>query len=127
MLQAAWSSFVFDFAARQKMGGTSMAYFTTMQLPVPGPRTRLDHIEPEWVDSRVDRLNGWVADADERARLRAELDAYFFHLYGLDRDEVDYVMETFPIMKRKDEAKHGTFRTKDLILDAYDALTVAVG
>ena len=34
--------------------------------------------------------------------LRAELDAAFFHLYGIDRDDVDYIMETFPIVKRKD-------------------------
>lgn len=123
-LQGAWSSFVFDFAARQKMGGTSMAYFTTMQLPVPAPGARLPHIGSEWVGTRVDRLNGWIVDPDDRARLRAELDAYFFHLYGLDRDEIDYVMETFPIVKRKDEAEHGTFRTKDLIVAAYDNLAV---
>lgn len=34
-----------------------------------------------------------------------ELEAAFFHLYGLCRDEVEYVMETFPIVKRKDEAQ----------------------
>lgn len=125
MLQAAWSAFVFDFAARQKMGGTSMAYFTTMQLPVPHPASHLPQADAGWVASRVDRLNGWIADADERSRIRAELDAYFFHLYGLDRDDVDYVMETFPIVKRKDQAQHGTFRTKELILAAYDDLTAA--
>jgi uncharacterized BrkB/YihY/UPF0761 family membrane protein len=31
-------------------------------------------------------------------------------------------MDTFPILKRKDEAKHGTYRTKDTILQIYDAL-----
>ena len=45
--------------------------------------------------------------------MRAELDAAFFHLYGIDRDDVDYIMETFPIVKRKDIAAHGTYRTKD--------------
>jgi hypothetical protein len=127
MLQAAWSSFVCDYAARQKIGGTSMKYFTFMQLPVPAPTAHLPHVDDEWVGSRVDRLNGWVADVGERAAVRAELDAYFFHLYGLARDDVDYVMETFPIVKRKDEALYGTFRTKDLILAAYDKLAVAAG
>ncbi len=125
-LQAAWSSFVFDYVARQKLGGTSMAYFTTIQLPVPAPTARLDHIDHEWVGARVDRLNAWVADADERARLRAELDAYVFHLYGVNRDDVEYVMETFPIVRRKDEANHGKFRTKELILAAYDKLAEVV-
>ena len=38
------------------------------------------------------------------------------------RDDVDYIMETFPIVKRKDEAAHGEFRTKRLILEAYDQM-----
>ncbi|MGV0741018.1 Eco57I restriction-modification methylase domain-containing protein [Mycolicibacterium sp. XJ870] len=126
-LQAALTSFALDFAARQKIGGTNASFFLIEQLPVPGPSAHLVQVDAEWVGSRVDRLNGWVTDIDERARVRAELDAYFFHLYGLDRDDVDYVMETFPIVRRKDEANHGTFRTKDLILAAYDELAVATG
>lgn len=38
---------------------------------------------------------------------RRELDAAYFHLYGIARDDVDYIMETFPIVKRKDVAAHG--------------------
>lgn len=125
MLQAALTSYALDFAARQKIGGTNASFFLIEQLPVPAPGTQLVRVDTEWVGSRVDRLNGWVADIDERSRIRAELDAYFFHLYGLDRDDVDYVMETFPIAKRKDVAQHGSFRTKDLILAAYDALADA--
>ena len=49
----------------------------------------------------------------------------FFHLYGIDRDDVDYIMETFPIVKRKDIAAHGTYRTKDKILEIYDAMAKA--
>jgi hypothetical protein len=125
MLQAALTSFAMDFAARQKIGGTNASFFLIEQLPVPDPGAKLTEVDSEWIDSRVDRLNGWVVDVDERSRIRAELDAYFFHLYGLDRDDVDYVMETFPIVKRKDEAQHGTFRTKELILAAYDDLAAA--
>ena len=64
-------------------------------------------------------------DEDRRFVMRAELDAAFFHLYGIDRDDVDYIMETFPIVKRKDIAAHGTYRTKDLILEIYDAMAEA--
>ena len=35
-------------------------------------------------------------------------------------------METFPIVKRKDEAKHGEYRTKRVILEIYDALQQAM-
>ncbi len=34
-------------------------------------------------------------------------------------------METFPIVKRKDEAAHGEFRTKRVILEIYDAMAEA--
>lgn len=39
------------------------------------------------------RLNKW--DDAERAELMAELDAAFFHLYGIDRDDVEYILSTF--------------------------------
>ena len=39
------------------------------------------------------------------------------HLYGLDREEAEYVMETFPIVRRKDEAAHGEYLTKRLVLE----------
>jgi hypothetical protein len=39
------------------------------------------------------RLNRW--DASERIELMAELDAAFFHLYGIDRDDVEYILSTF--------------------------------
>lgn len=61
-------------------------------------------------------------EPNRRSQLRAELDAACFHLYGLDREEVEYVMETFPIVRRKDEATHGEFLTKRLILERYDEL-----
>jgi len=35
-------------------------------------------------------------------------------------------MDTFPIVKRKDEAKHGGYRTKRVILEIYDAMRQAM-
>ena len=58
--------------------------------------------------------------------LRCELDAAYFHLYGIERDDVDYIMETFPIVKRKDEAAHGEYRTKRVILEIYDEMQRAM-
>jgi hypothetical protein len=49
---------------------------------------------------------------ERRFLLRCELDAAYFHLYGIERDDVDYTMETFPIVKRKDEKLYGEYRTK---------------
>ena len=49
-----------------------------------------------------------------------------FHLYGIERDDVDHIMETFPIVKRKDEQKHGECRSKRIILEIYDAMAHAM-
>jgi len=84
-------------------------------------------------------------DAHRRFLIRCELDAAFFHLYlgtpqewkkqgskelleyfPTPRDAVDYMMETFPIVKRKDEEKYGEFRTKLQILDIYDRMQHAI-
>jgi len=35
-------------------------------------------------------------------------------------------METFPIVKRKDEQKYGEYRTKLVILECYDAMAEAM-
>jgi hypothetical protein len=65
-------------------------------------------------------------DEDRRFLLRCELDAAYFHLYGIARDDVDYILETFPIVKRKEIARHGEYRTKRVILEMYDAMAAAM-
>ena len=52
----------------------------------------------------------------------ARLNAFYFHLYGLSREDTAYVLDTFPIVRRQDEAAFGTYRTKDLILAYMNAL-----
>lgn len=128
--QAVWASFAFDYVARQKMGGTSMSYFTFMQLPMPMPdqiatcQVPLAIPASDWIAERVDRLNArpTLTNQDQRAVWRAELDALAFHVYGVGRDDADYILDTFSIVRRQDEATHGEFRTKRLILAAYDAM-----
>ena len=92
-------------------------------------------------------------DEARRFLLRCELDAAFFHLYlpsnqdgtwkkvdnendaelaslttafPTPRHAVDYIMDTFPIVRRKDEAAHGEYRTKQTILQMYDAMQEAI-
>jgi len=64
----------------------------------------------------------FVWDEERRAHLRAELDGLYAHLYGLTRDELAYILDTFPIVRRKDEARWGEYRTKRLVLEAYEKL-----
>ena len=64
----------------------------------------------------------FIWDEEERRHLRARLDALYFHLYGLSREEADYVLGTFPIIRSKDEERSGSYRTRDLILAYMNAL-----
>ena len=146
-LLPALDSCVFDYCARQKLGGTSLKYYVMKQLPVLPP-AQLAESPPwqrsgsaaEWTLPRVLELTytawdlygfardlGWDGppfryDPERRALLRAELDAAFFHLYGIERDDVDYIMDTLPIVRKHDEQAHGEYRTKRLVLEAYDAM-----
>jgi hypothetical protein len=140
-LVANLSSFALDFAARQKVGGTHLSFFTAQQLPILTPQQIAPHadaITPRILELTYtahdmapfardlgDAGTPFRWDEDRRAVIRAELDALFFHLYGLDRDDTAYVLDTFPIVKRKDKEKYGTYRTKDLILAEYDRMEAA--
>ena len=59
---------------------------------------------------------------EDRRHLRARLDALYFHLYGLSRDDAGYVLDTFPIVRREDEKAFGHYRTRALILAYMNAL-----
>jgi hypothetical protein len=147
-LVAIQSSLVFDFIGRQKIGGNHMALMTWKQLPVPGPVDLDPHVSfvlpraLELVYTAYD-LGGLARDLrdfrgpykwDEtrRALIRAELDGYFFHLYGIERDDVDYILETFQTddggLKNNEIRRYGEYRTKRMVLDAYDRMaTVGTG
>ena len=143
-------AFAFDFIARQKLGGTHMSGFIVEQLPFFRPEF-YDHPAPwsapetlrGWIHRRVLELTYTAWDLEPFAKdvgyvgppfrwnparrflLRAELDAAFFHLYGLSRDEVDYILDTFPIVRKHDEKAHDEYRTKRVILEIYDAMADA--
>jgi hypothetical protein len=146
---AAASSLVFDYAARQKLGGTNLNFFYLEQLPVPSPDQVTLPVE-NFIVPRVLELTytshslapfardlgyegppfGW--DEDRRALLRAELDAFYARAYGLDRDELRYILdpadvkgpdypsETFRVLKEKEIRLHGEYRTRRLVLEAWD-------
>ena len=63
--------------------------------------------------------------ARERLELTAELDAAFFLLYGICRDDVQYILGTFRGLGREDESGAALFGADDGILDAYDRLAGA--
>jgi hypothetical protein len=146
-LVANLNSFVFDYFARQKVTGLSLSYFILKQLPTISPKEYQKECTwaPEnnlrdWILSRVLELIYTASDLQAFARdcgylcppfmwnkerrfiLRCELDAAFFHLYGIHRVFLIYIMETFPIVRRRDEKEYGEYRTKNRILEIYDAM-----
>ena len=123
-LLANLNSLIFDYATRQKIGGITLNFFIVEQLPTLRPdayadkcpwskRETLEH----WISERVLKLSCTADDMlplakacdfkgsrgdgvqlwkeSERAELRAELDAAYFHLYALDRPDVEYILSTF--------------------------------
>lgn len=75
---------------------------------------------------------GW--NNSRRVEVRAELDAYYAHLYSLTREEVRYILdpqdvfgegfpgETFRVLKEREEKELGEYRTRRLVLEAFDKL-----
>ncbi|MFH8249480.1 Eco57I restriction-modification methylase domain-containing protein [Microbacterium sp. B2969] len=140
------SSYVLDYIARQKVGGTSMTYFIVKQLPVlpiellsrPAPWDHRLHLG-EWIEHRVMRLissgsdvascasipiTGWHDDARERAR--NDLDAAFLFLFGVSDGDAEHILDAFPIVRRQEEAAHGSFLTKEQVLGTLANLREAV-
>lgn len=150
LLVAQYNSFAFDYVLRQFLSQPSVPQGTFEQLPILPPEAfaRLDRIVGDgvgWVTDRVVLLAGagiemaefvralgretWLPiawDEGRRAVARIELDAAMLHLFGVARGDADYILEAFPIVKRKDERDYGEYRTKRMILKAYDGMQQAI-
>jgi hypothetical protein len=120
---------------------------------------RVDNIEP-YNPETLCPLAPFKWDEDRRATLRAELDAYYAKLYGLNRKQLRYILdphglskkeledildswedptcsgphlwpaepaldfpgETFRVLKEKEEKQFGEYRTRRLVLEAWERL-----
>lgn len=134
------NSFSMDFLARQKVSLT-MSYTLLDSLPFPRLNDddpichelarralRLTCTGPEMNDlwnqmaetglvSPKDAPSPGITDEYEREVIKAEIEAIVAtKLFGLTCDEIDYILETFPIVKRRDVKTHGVFKTKGTIL-----------
>ncbi len=142
---------VHDFIARQKLGGTHLKLHVKKQLPVLAPssydKATRDFIQPRvleltytahdlkpWADDLGYVGSPFRFDPERRSLLRAELDAFYAHLYGLNRDELRYILdpadvmgpdypsETFRVLKNNEMRQFGEYRTQRLVLEAWDRL-----
>ena len=159
------SSLVFDYVARQKVGGSSMALFIMKQQPTLTPDQipsamqwqivkrvaelcYFNHDMDGWASelweemseeqrSELPQLGAqqpWIYNPERRAILQAELDAIFAHLYGLNTEDLRYILdpedvcgkgcinETFRVLKDNEIRQYGEYRTKRLVLEAWNNL-----
>ncbi|MCA9273330.1 MAG: N-6 DNA methylase [Phycisphaerales bacterium] len=125
VLAANLNAIVFDYVARQKVGGVDLNFFIVEQLPTLPPdmyaaKCPWSKREPleYWISERVLKLTCTAEDMiplaqacgfkgsegngvhkwreAERMQLRAQLDAAFAHLYGVSEDDFAYMLSTFP-------------------------------
>jgi hypothetical protein len=140
---------VHDFVARQKLGGTSFKYHYKKQVATLPPSAysdaHLEFIVPRvlaliWPSSLKYELETipdvlrFIVNETEFHNARYEIDAFYFARYGLSREEVSYVLdpsnlmgedypsETFGVLMRKELKAHGEYRTRRLVLEAWDRM-----
>lgn len=145
------SALVLDYVARQKVSYLHLTVETLAQLPILPPgsysETALRYLVPIVIELVYTShsmapfahdlgYNGppFAWDEDRRALLRAELDAWYARAYGLTRDELRYILdptevmgpdypsETFRVLKNNEMKRYGEYRTRRLVLDAWDRM-----
>ncbi|CAB4344626.1 MAG: hypothetical protein F2839_07140 [Actinobacteria bacterium] len=144
------SSLVLDYIARTKVGGLNLSHYMIKQFPVLVPSDYTE-VDKHFIVERVLKLtftssdmSGWasdlgfvgppfVFDGAQRAVIQAELDAYFAKLYCLNAAELSFILdpqadqpnypsETFAVLKRNEVREYGEYRTRRLVLEAWDKL-----
>jgi N-6 DNA Methylase/Eco57I restriction-modification methylase len=150
-LLANFNTLALDFCARQLIGGTHLTLSVIRQLPIFAPtfytperRTfaNLRALELTYTSyslapfARDLGYDGppFAWDEDRRALLRADLDAFYARAYGLTRDELRYILdpadvkgpdypsETFRVLKEREIREYGEYRTRRLVLEAWDRM-----
>jgi len=150
-LLASLNSLVVDYICRLKMSRQGLDSFIVKQLPVIPPdfygEPELSFIVPRVLELTYTScsLSGFAQDLqysgppfcwddERRALLQAELDVWFAHAYGLRKEDIcyildpadvmgpDYPSETFRRLKENELRIYGEYRTRRLVLDAWDRM-----
>ncbi|CAM9658579.1 unnamed protein product [Phaeothamnion confervicola] len=141
------SSLLVDYAARQKTN--RMKLYVVEQLPILRPEVLeravgwLGSIAGDWLSNRVlelcytnNELSPFAKDLgrehppfrwqpDRRILLQAEIDAAVLHLYGLSREQAEWLLDSFTVLRKYEERDHNEFRTKRIVLEIYEEMAAA--
>lgn len=151
LVLANMNSLPLDWAARVSVGGANMNFFIVRQLPVLPPEAYLEEstcgqprvqlIVPRALELTYTswEMVGFAHDLgyegapfpwneSRRHCLQSELDATYAHMYGLEREELEWILEapspstSFPGLKKQEMKEFGEYRTQRLVLEAFDVL-----
>ena len=151
LVLANMNSLPLDWAARFSVGGVNMNFFIVKQLPVLPPEAFLKKsiCGYPWVQLIVPRvlelsytseeLRCFASDLgysglpfpwneERRHCLRCELDAIFAQMYGLERSDLEWILDaqspssSFPSLKQNEIRDFGEYRTQRYVLYAFDLL-----
>lgn len=146
-LLANFNAFALDYVVRQKIGGVNLNFFLVEQFPIfppdfyaeKCPWNKKQTLE-KWISDRVLKLtctsNDMVPLAEaagfkptvhkwdpvERLDLMAELDAAYFLLYGIESNDIEYILSTFQGLQKESPDLLAGSTTASRILQFYDNL-----
>lgn len=144
VLAANMNSLCYDYMSRQKVQGQHLNWYIVEQIPVipeNAYQRKIDTVAlADFIVEEVLHLTytavdmepfarelayygaPFAWDEDDRRHRMARLDALYFHLYEIGREDIAYILDQFPIARRQDEEAFGHFFTKDLVLAYYNAI-----
>lgn len=128
-----------------------MSFFIIKQLPILPPEAYLEEalLGLKYVELVVPRVleltytahdmepfardlgyegEPFIWDDRRRHQLKSELDAIYAHMYQLEREELQWILEpiypsaSFPTLKKNEMKEFDEYRTKRYVLAAYDQM-----
>jgi hypothetical protein len=147
-----FTSFPFDFALRQSVGGANLNLYILEQMPIPTPekisKIQIDYngkseslrsflvrhaLRLTWTSHSLDSLGEelepeagpFIWDEDDRRGRRAKIDAAIAHTYGLSREQFEYILDSFDILKERELSNRGEYRRKRECLEAFEEISIS--
>ena len=140
LLLGNFNCLIFDFLARQKVGAVNFNHWILKQLPVIDPSKMPEKIKKLIIENvfkliysshSLAKMAGeygvktapFVYNIDERYKLICEIEILFFKLYNINKIDMEYILDSFSIYRKKEIIKYDRYRTKETILQLYDEFT----
>jgi hypothetical protein len=117
------NSFVYDFIVRPRVDKHVKAY-VIHRLPIP--RYCGSQLQRQVVVAVRNLMEALRRDPtlEKIARLRAQIESSVAALAYMDAGDLNYALESFPIVMEAEVAKYGSYRTRDFVLQYFSGQTM---